>query len=107
METVWLAFIGGLILGWLIEWVIDWQFWRKNVESLRQENQRLRTQLEAAQRQLAALQTSASPPSSAPAATPTQEPTQEPTSREPVEKPAPAPGADVAPPDQQPVPTGE
>lgn len=56
MQQVWLALIGGLILGWLIEWIIDWQFWRRNVAELRAENQALRRQLEAAQAELAALQ---------------------------------------------------
>jgi hypothetical protein len=56
MQQVWLALLGGLILGWLIEWIIDWQFWRRNVAELREENQALRRQLADAQAQLAALQ---------------------------------------------------
>jgi hypothetical protein len=55
MQQVWLALLGGLILGWLIEWIIDWQFWRRNVAELREENQALRKQLTDAQAQLAAL----------------------------------------------------
>jgi hypothetical protein len=54
MQQVWLALIGGIILGWLIEWIIDWQFWRRNVADLRAENAALRKQLEATQVQLAA-----------------------------------------------------
>jgi hypothetical protein len=61
MQQVWLALIGGIILGWLIEWVIDWQFWRRNLAELRQENQALRRQLSEAQAQLAALQTPGAP----------------------------------------------
>jgi hypothetical protein len=58
MQQVWLALIGGLILGWLIEWIIDWQFWRRNVAELRQENLDLRRQLAEAQAQVDALQPS-------------------------------------------------
>ena len=54
MQQVWLALIGGLILGWLIEWIVDWQFWRRNLNELRTENQALRRQLAEAQSQLAA-----------------------------------------------------
>ena len=56
MQQVWLALIGGLILGWLIEWIVDWQFWRRNLNELREENQALRRQLAEAQSQLAAVQ---------------------------------------------------
>lgn len=55
MQQVWLALIGGLILGWLIEWIIDWQFWRRNLDELRTENQVLHRRLSEAQAQLAAL----------------------------------------------------
>ena len=55
MQQVWLALIGGLILGWLIEWIIDWQFWRRNIAELREENRGLRRQLDEAQAQLAAM----------------------------------------------------
>jgi hypothetical protein len=48
MLEIWLAFLGGLILGWLIEWIVDWQFWRKSVASLRAENAELRRQLAVA-----------------------------------------------------------
>jgi hypothetical protein len=64
MQQVWLALIGGLVLGWLIEWIIDWQFWRRNLNVLREENQALQRQLAEAHAQLAATQ---APP---PAATP-------------------------------------
>jgi hypothetical protein len=59
MQQVWLALIGGLILGWLIEWIIDWQFWRRNIAELRKENQALRQRLDETQAQLAALHASA------------------------------------------------
>lgn len=52
MQQIWLALLGGLILGWLIEWLIDWWFWRRNLAELRQENQHLRRQLEEARRRL-------------------------------------------------------
>jgi hypothetical protein len=68
MQQVWLALIGGLILGWLIEWIIDWQFWRRNITELRQENQALRRKLDEAQAQLAALQSPHGASSSAPSA---------------------------------------
>jgi hypothetical protein len=61
MQQVWLALIGGIILGWLIEWVIDWQFWRRNVAELRAENASLRKQLDDAQAQLAAQRQSPPP----------------------------------------------
>jgi len=67
MQQVWLALIGGLILGWLIEWIVDWKFWRRNLDELREENQALRRQLADAQAQLA---TMPAPPTATPAATP-------------------------------------
>jgi hypothetical protein len=57
-QLIWLALIGGLILGWLIEWVIDWWFWRRNLTELRQENQELRRQLDEARSQAASKQRS-------------------------------------------------
>ena len=71
MQQVWLALIGGLILGWLIEWIVDWQFWRRNLDELRAENQTLRRQLADSQAQLAALQPAptAQPTPAAPGAT--------------------------------------
>lgn len=63
MQQVWLALIGGLVLGWLIEWIVDWKFWRRNLDELRKENQALRRQLSDAQAQLAAIQ---APPTPAP-----------------------------------------
>jgi hypothetical protein len=65
MQQVWLALIGGLILGWLIEWIVDWKFWRRNLGDLREENQALRRQLADAQAQFAAMQ---APPTPAPGA---------------------------------------
>ena len=56
MQQVWLALIGGLILGWLIEWIVDWQFWRRNLNVLREENEALHRQLAEAQAQLDAMQ---------------------------------------------------
>ena len=69
MQQVWLALIGGLILGWLLEWIVDWQFWRRNLDELRTENQTLRRQLADSQAQLAALQ-----PHPAAAVAPVEEP---------------------------------
>jgi hypothetical protein len=60
---IWVALVGGLILGWLAEWVIDWFYWRRGVEafyateaelrrqvdSLAAENESLRQQLAARQ----------------------------------------------------------
>ncbi len=66
MQQVWLALIGGLILGWLIEWIVDWQFWRRNLNELREENQALRRQLAEAQSQLAAVQTAPTTPEELP-----------------------------------------
>jgi hypothetical protein len=65
MQQIWLALIGGLILGWLIEWIVDWLFWRRNIATLRQENQVLRRQLEEAQAQLDAIQAPAAAPAPA------------------------------------------
>lgn len=48
MQEIFVALFVGLILGWLIEWLIDWRYWRPTVAALRQENERLRSQIEAA-----------------------------------------------------------
>jgi hypothetical protein len=72
MLQIWLAFLGGLIIGWLIEWIVDWQFWRKSVASLRAENAELRRQLAvamaAATTASATTPTADAPAASAPAA---------------------------------------
>lgn len=57
--NLWLALIGGVIIGWLIEWVVDWYYWRRGVaewyalegalrreiQELREENATLRDRL--------------------------------------------------------------
>ncbi len=30
---IWVALVGGLIIGWVAEWVIDWLYWRRGVEA--------------------------------------------------------------------------
>lgn len=56
MLQFWLAFLGGLLLGWLIEFLIDWRYWRRNLAIVRQDNESLRRQLEQTQAQLAQTQ---------------------------------------------------
>lgn len=68
MLEIWLAFLGGLIIGWLIEWIVDWQFWRKSVVSLRAENAELRRHLKAAAAASSATSTADATAASAPAA---------------------------------------
>jgi hypothetical protein len=60
---IWVALVGGLILGWAAEWVVDWVYWRRGVEafyateaelrrqvaSLAAENESLRQQLASRQ----------------------------------------------------------
>jgi len=50
--TVWIALVGGIVLGWLIEWIIDWLFWRRGVETFYATEQELRRELQAARQEL-------------------------------------------------------
>ncbi len=50
--TVWIALVGGIVLGWLVEWIIDWTYWRRGVESFYATEQELRRELEATRRDL-------------------------------------------------------
>ncbi len=43
------AFVLGLLSGWIIEWIIDWVYWRRRTGVLQDENNRLRDQLAQAQ----------------------------------------------------------
>jgi hypothetical protein len=59
---IWVALVGGIIIGWVAEWVLDWFYWRRGVEafyateaelrsqvsSLTAENEELRQQLSSA-----------------------------------------------------------
>jgi hypothetical protein len=47
--NLWIAFIGGLIVGWLIEWLIDWYYWRKGVAEFYATEGELRRRLAAAE----------------------------------------------------------
>ncbi len=42
---VWIALVGGIIIGWLIEWLIDWQYWRRGLPALYANEERLRAAL--------------------------------------------------------------
>lgn len=42
---IWVALVGGLILGWLAEWIIDWYYWRRGIEALYATEAELRRQV--------------------------------------------------------------
>lgn len=42
---VWIALIGGIIIGWLVEWVIDWQYWRRGLPGFYANEAELRAAL--------------------------------------------------------------
>lgn len=52
--TIWIALVGGLVLGWLVEWLIDWTYWRRGVEAFYATEHELRRELEATRRELEA-----------------------------------------------------
>jgi hypothetical protein len=54
--NVWVALIGGIILGWLIEWLIDWYYWRRGAEAFYTMERDLRTELAVTRQQLAEAQ---------------------------------------------------
>jgi len=51
--NIWIAFAGGIILGWVIEWVIDWLYWRRGIEGFYATESELRSELQIAQQQQA------------------------------------------------------
>lgn len=42
---IWVALVGGLILGWVAEWVVDWLYWRRGVEAFYATEAELRRQV--------------------------------------------------------------
>jgi hypothetical protein len=44
---IWIALLGGLILGWVLEWLVDWFYWRRGVESFYATEAELRAQVAA------------------------------------------------------------
>ena len=44
---IWVALVGGLILGWVAEWVVDWFYWRRGVEAFYATERELRRQVES------------------------------------------------------------
>lgn len=52
--NLWLAFLGGVIIGWVIEWVIDWYYWRRGVAEFYAVETALRRRVEAAEAESAA-----------------------------------------------------
>ncbi len=75
--NVWIALIGGIILGWLVEWIIDWFYWRRGAQAFYTMEHELRQELAAARRQLAEAQATIerlqgqSPPDTPPSTGPT------------------------------------
>ena len=43
---IWVALVGGIIIGWVLEWVVDWVYWRHGVEAFYATEAELRSQLE-------------------------------------------------------------
>lgn len=54
--NVWVVFIGGIILGWLVEWLIDWYYWRRGAEAFYTMERDLRNELAATRQELAEAQ---------------------------------------------------
>ncbi len=54
--NIWVALIGGIILGWLVEWIIDWLYWRRGAEAFYQMEHELRQELAATRVALAEAQ---------------------------------------------------
>jgi predicted flap endonuclease-1-like 5' DNA nuclease len=48
----WLGLVAGLVIGWVVEWIIDWHFWRRPFYTTVEEENRWRTELESARREL-------------------------------------------------------
>jgi hypothetical protein len=44
---IWVALVGGIIIGWVLEWVVDWLYWRRGVEAFYATEAELRTQVAA------------------------------------------------------------
>ena len=42
---IWVALVGGLILGWVAEWVVDGFYWRRGVEAFYATEAELRRQV--------------------------------------------------------------
>ena len=42
---IWVALLGGVIIGWVAEWVIDWYYWRRGVEAFYASEAELRRQV--------------------------------------------------------------
>jgi predicted flap endonuclease-1-like 5' DNA nuclease len=62
--SIWTALILGLLIGWIVEWVIDWIYWRQRtqsstaeLENLRAQNSRLRTDLNVGSESVSKLKT--------------------------------------------------
>lgn len=53
----WLGLVAGLIIGWVVEWIIDWRFWRRPFYATVEEENRWRSELASAQRELTQLRT--------------------------------------------------
>jgi hypothetical protein len=51
--SVWIALVGGIIIGWLIEWLVDWFYWRRGLEAFYVTEQQLRGELSNTQQELA------------------------------------------------------
>jgi len=49
--NIWIALLGGIILGWVIEWIIDWLFWRRGIAGFYATEGQLRNELAIAQQQ--------------------------------------------------------
>jgi hypothetical protein len=42
---IWVALVGGIIIGWVVEWVVDWLYWRRGVEAFYATEAELRSQV--------------------------------------------------------------
>ena len=47
LMEIWVALVGGIMIGWVLEWVVDWVYWRRGVEAFYATEAELRSQIEA------------------------------------------------------------
>ena len=44
---IWIALVGGIIIGWVVEWIIDWLYWRRGLGAFYANEEALRAEVAA------------------------------------------------------------